>query len=478
MNPVRPAGGSPSEAQPAGTEVDHADIIRYVCEEASLTHHYLFMTVLSAGIAVLGLLLSSPAVVIGAMLISPLMGPIVGFGFGLALFDLADLRRAALSLAAGIAVAILFSALIVLLSPLQTITSEIAARTRPNLFDLGVAILSGLAATYAVIRGRHGAIVGVAIAVAVMPPLAVVGFGLATRNMPVLLGSLFLFLTNFVAISLSAAVLARIYGFGRALSPRQTWLQATLIVAILTALAAPLGLALRQIAWETVATRQAQDVIAARFPEESRVSQVNFDFDAEPLRVSATVFAPAYRAQAEAEAGDELSRMLRRPVQVALEQVRIGGSTPQAAQLAAARGAGPDAADALASRLALLAGAEPEAVLIDPTRRIARVRAETLPGAGLATYRELERRAAATQANWSILIVPPALPLPELPDAQEERASALALIAWAARRRAEAVEIAGAGAAELAADPAMQNVPHRIGPASGPLRVTWAGPGS
>ena len=86
------------------------------------------------------------------------------------------------------------------------------------------------------IRGRHGAIVGVAIAVALMPPLAVMGFGLATWNIPILGGATFLFLTNLMAIGLSAAVLARIYGFGSRLSPKQTWVQASLVVGTLVAL--------------------------------------------------------------------------------------------------------------------------------------------------------------------------------------------------------------------------------------------------
>ena len=117
---------------------------------------------MSAGIAILGLLLSSPAVVIGAMLISPLMGPIVGLGFGLATFDGTRSGGQPLALSApGVVLALVFCSLfIALLSPLRLVTSEISSRTRPNLFDLLVALFSGLAGTYAVIRGRHGAIVG------------------------------------------------------------------------------------------------------------------------------------------------------------------------------------------------------------------------------------------------------------------------------------------------------------------------------
>ena len=106
-----------------------------------------------------------------------------------------------MTLAWGTLMAIVLCALVVFFSPLQEITSEIAARTRPNLFDLGVAVFSALAGAYAMIRGREGTIVGVAIATALMPPLAVVGFGLATANWLVFSGALLLYITNLMAIA-------------------------------------------------------------------------------------------------------------------------------------------------------------------------------------------------------------------------------------------------------------------------------------
>src|SRR5690348_14907847 len=100
--------------------VDHDDVVRQVRGDAGWSAHFAFMTILSAGIAILGLLLSSPAVVIGAMLISPLMGPIVGAGFALATFDTAELRRAVFALVLGTIIATAFCAILVLLSPLQS----------------------------------------------------------------------------------------------------------------------------------------------------------------------------------------------------------------------------------------------------------------------------------------------------------------------------------------------------------------------
>ena len=152
------------------------------------------------------------------------MNPILGLGFSLALFDFAETRRSLLALVTGSVVAVAFTALVVLASPLKEPTAEILGRTQPNLFDLLIALFAALAGVFAIIRGLPGTIVGVAIATALMPPLAVVGYGLATWNLPVLGGALALFVTNFVTIALSATVMARVYGFGNSLSLHQSWL--------------------------------------------------------------------------------------------------------------------------------------------------------------------------------------------------------------------------------------------------------------
>jgi len=394
-----------------GRNVDHVAVIAKVAEESRASSHYVFMTLMSAGIAVLGLLLSSPAVVIGAMLISPLMGPIMGIGFAIATFDSKALRRATLVLLLGIALAVAFCSGIVALSPLKGITSEIASRTRPNLFDFLVALFSGLAGSYAMIRGRHGTIVGVAIATAIMPPLAVVGFGLATANLTVLSGSALLFFTNLMTIAVTAAVLARLYGFASNLSPRQTWLQGTLVLAVLIALAVPLGIALKQIAWETVASREAQEALVEEFGKEAQVGQVQLDHDASPMTVQATVFTPHYRSDAERVLSRKLSAALKQPVSVKIEQFRVGNGPREAetTQVAAARtgNAAEAARSRLAERLALVAGVTPDEVLIDDAQSKAVVHAAPLAGADLATYQALEARVAASEPNWTIVVIPP-----------------------------------------------------------------------
>ena len=334
--------------------VDHQAVVARVHEDSGWSSHFAVMTLLSAGIAVLGLLLSSPAVVIGAMLLSPLMGPIIGLGFGIATFDSREIRRSFLPLAVGVVLAVLFCALIVELSPLKSVTAEISSRTRPNLFDLLVALFSGLAGSYAMIRGRHGAIVGVAIATALMPPLAVMGFGLATAEWDVLAGSSLLFFTNLMTISAATAVLARLYGFAANLSPHQTRLQAALITVTLMALAVPLGLTLRQIAWEALLSREASSAIVAAFPKDARVNDVKIDYDARPIEVEATVITPQYRADAERSLQSSLAKLTGAPVVLSLDQVRAVHGDGLAASSAA--GAGERSADRVAERLALVAG--------------------------------------------------------------------------------------------------------------------------
>jgi uncharacterized hydrophobic protein (TIGR00271 family) len=435
--------------------VEHVDVIARVDEDAVLSGHFVFMTVISAGIAILGLLLSSPAVVIGAMLISPLMGPIIGVGFGVALFDLAETRRSLITFMIGVAVAVAFTAMIVLVSPIQEVTSEIAARTRPNLFDLGVAVLSGLAGTYAMVRGRHGAIVGVAIAVALMPPLAVVGYGLATWNARIFWGALLLFVTNFVAIALSAAALARVYGFGHQLSPRQTWLQATLIIGFLAALAVPLGIALRQIAWEALATRETRDVIARQFGADARVAQLDLDFGGEPLRITATIFTPKRSARAEQVARKALAASLDRQIDLHLDQIQVGTAAADAAQLAAARaGSSQSQFRQMPDELALVAGVPAAQVIIDPENRVAQVRAQPLPGAELAAYRILEERARVLHQGWDIRLIPPiSAPLPTTSSGSdidsEEVQGALQTVIWAASRLKLPVSVSGSAREEI-----------------------------
>ena len=438
-------------------QVDHRAVIEHRRGECNLTGRYVFMTLMSAGIAVLGLLLSSPAVVIGAMLLSPLMDPIIGLGMALAIGDFNWMKKSAKSLVVGTLLGVGFCAVIVFLSPLQTITPEIAARTQPNLFDLFVALFSGLAGAYALIKGRQGTVVGVAIATALMPPLAVIGFGLATFNGTVFWGATLLYVTNFVVIAITATVMTKLYGFRTRdqQSERHTILQNTGIVLTLVALAIPLFISLQQIAWETRAARAINSEVLQALDGDAQISNINIEFGTEPIQVSATVWTPEITADAERSAARALENQFEQPFDVSITQVLTGSGAQSAEQaaLASARAeeeANFQRAEQLASRLALVAGVPVGEVLIDRERKRAFVNANPLDGASLAAYRELEARIASNEPGWNIQLRPPARELPEVPfvdgEPSEGGVAAIAMIEWAAKRVNAPVVLSGSTA--------------------------------
>jgi len=476
--------------------VNQIEVIEKRRAECSLSERYLFMTAMSGGIAVLGLLLSSPAVVIGAMLLSPLMDPIMGLGFALAIGDYTWLRQSARSLAWGTAMAVGLTAALVYFSPIQTITPEIAARTQPNLFDLFVALFSALAGAYAMIRGRDGTIVGVAIATALMPPLAVVGFGLATLNWTVFSGALMLYMTNLITIALTAWVMARAYGFRTSLSPRHTAFQNFFVFAVFVALAMPLAFSLQQIAFQTNAQRIMRDVIETKFSKDSILDQLEIEFTAEPMTVVAKMLTPEPLPDAEMEIEQALALRLDRPVELTLTQLQVdsSASAAQRAQLSAALAQEEAAAlkrtDDLATRLALVAGVPKDQVTIDRTRRRALVRAQRLDGASLAAYRALEMRIASTEPEWTIELFPPLSDLPEdigfeqvngeqgapsILTLNAQGKEALDVLEWSANRFNVPITLVGPRIqAELAQQElARRGVKIEIKTAPGPLHAEW-----
>ena len=431
--------------------IDRPAVTARVKDDDGLTGRFAVMTLLSAGIAVLGLLLSSPAVVIGAMLISPLMGPILGLGFALAASDVRETRRSLFALGAGTLIAVAFCALIVLASPLKAVTPEILARTRPNLFDLLVAIFSAIAGTYAMIRGRGGTIVGVAIATALMPPLATIGYGLATGNRAILIGAAALFATNAVAIAFTAATIAKLYGFGTDLAHPSTRMQTLILLGVFAALSVPLGLSLRSIAWETYATGEARRYLARYFGADTRVTQLDIDFGAQPVVVRAVVLTDRFKPGARQEITKGLSRDLGRAIEVRLNEVvtnrgasaleqearALGASRAFAAQTAAAA-TQPREADDVAAEIAAVTGAETSAIDADAKR--AQIAAPARAGTTLAGWRAAEATIRARHPGWTVTITPPLAPLPLVDFAPGEfaldaaAAATVETIAWATRR--------------------------------------------
>ena len=181
---------------------------------ALATVDFYALMLLSSSIAFLGLRQNSSAVVIGAMLIAPMMSPMMAMGFGLVTGYPRLFRRAALSTLMGVLTAVGTSALLAFLIPSKVPTAEVLARAQPNLLDLMVALVSGAAGAYALCRKELAAsLPGVAIAVALVPPLCVVGYGLGARRFDISQGAGLLFATNLASIVLAGIAVFWLLGF-------------------------------------------------------------------------------------------------------------------------------------------------------------------------------------------------------------------------------------------------------------------------
>lgn len=171
----------------------------------------LWILLCAAIIASIGLNTSSAAVIIGAMLISPLMGPILGIGLGIAIHDRAMLVRALRTFGAAVVVSLLTSSIYFWITPITFPTPELLARTSPTLLDVGIAFFGGIAGIIAGSRRETTtAIPGVAIATALMPPLCTAGYGLANANWTFFWGAIYLFSLNTVFISLATFLIVRL----------------------------------------------------------------------------------------------------------------------------------------------------------------------------------------------------------------------------------------------------------------------------
>jgi uncharacterized hydrophobic protein (TIGR00271 family) len=174
----------------------------------------LYILIFAIFVASLGLNVNSTAVIIGAMLISPLMGPIMGIGLGLAINNVSLFRRALINFGVATLVALATSTVFFLLSPINEAHSEILARTSPNIYDVLIALFGGLAGTLATAsRNKGNVIPGVAIATALMPPLCTAGYGIATLQFSFFFGAFYLFIINTVFIALATLMMCRFLKF-------------------------------------------------------------------------------------------------------------------------------------------------------------------------------------------------------------------------------------------------------------------------
>ncbi len=195
---------------------DEADAVRQI--SAGITFHgaNLWVLVFAIFIASLGLNINSTAVIIGAMLISPLMGPIIGIGMAVGINDFELLKRSIKNYLVATVISVFTAAVYFAITPLNEAQSELLARTSPSLYDVLIALFGGAAGILALCtKGKGNVIPGVAIATALMPPLCTAGYGLAVGKMSFFFGAFYLFFINTVFIALATFVGVRMLRFRR-----------------------------------------------------------------------------------------------------------------------------------------------------------------------------------------------------------------------------------------------------------------------
>ena len=196
-------------------DTDYRATIQAIQDDISFRGATAWVLICSIFLASIGLNANSTAVVIGAMLIAPLMGPVLGVGVSLAINDLATLRRSLVNFGVMVLLSVLTAFLFFALFPLREESSELLARVSPDIRDVLIAFFGGLALIIA--RTKKGTIAsvifGVAIATALMPPLCTVGYALAHSNIPYALGALYLFAINASFIALAAYLVVKLLRF-------------------------------------------------------------------------------------------------------------------------------------------------------------------------------------------------------------------------------------------------------------------------
>lgn len=250
---------------PHAAEADFRELFLNLRDSAKISTAFIILMILSTLLASTGLFLNSASVIIGAMILAPLMSPIISLAMGIVRSDRNLIQTSLKTLMTGLVVALLCAALFSLLMPLRTVTPEMDGRLHPSLLDLIVALLSGVAGAYANAKEEIAkSLAGVAIAVALVPPLAVTGIGIGWMDLQMVMGSALLFLTNLVGIMLAASITFLILGFAPVSRARKAL---AFSVGLMILIAIPLGLAFQGMVQRN-SIRLALAEIAAQHPED------------------------------------------------------------------------------------------------------------------------------------------------------------------------------------------------------------------
>ncbi len=301
------------------SEQEYRELFAALRQEAALQSTFVALIVFSTLLATVGLFLNSASVVIGAMLLAPLMQPIVAFAMGLLRWDAGLAFRALRTTLVGVLLVLLFSLLPTLLLPLRELTDEMAGRLHPTLLDLSVAVVSGMAAAYAKNNPRiSGSLVGVAIAVALVPPLATAGIGLGWQDFSIFYHAFLLFLTNFVGIVLAAAVVFMVQGFSPIHRARKG-LRLGLVAALLVAL--PLSLSFQQMTEDSQLLRSLQNrKIVLNKKIDVEIEKVNIRHEKGRIINCVLVVSRLLNPEEFKELKEKISHMVPGPFQIEIEQ--------------------------------------------------------------------------------------------------------------------------------------------------------------
>ena len=291
--------------------------------DAALSVNYIVLVVASCLIATLGLLENSVAVIIGAMIVAPLIGPIQSFAYAGLDGDTVLLRKSLIAAAIGALLAIGISWLVAVIVAFPAYGSEVTARTRPNVLDLAIAMAAGGVAGYARVRPSVASTVaGTAIAVALMPPLCVVGLLLGARAWHDAVGAALLFGTNFLGIALACMIVYVITGqFER--HSRFALIVTVVVVLVLTF---PLVASFLEIARQSQIEAQIRNELVANTVTFKRTQLVGatFDWNADPLQARLEVSSGSSISASQVRDLEAfLANRIRRPIKLVLDVSRF-----------------------------------------------------------------------------------------------------------------------------------------------------------
>jgi len=316
-------------------DVDHKDVIKELYSRTEMTGSYMAALIFANLIALLGLLSNSVAVVIGAMLISPLMGPIFSLGLSFAMGNLILARKAGKLIAISVLVTVAAAAFFTVLSPLKEATAEILARTRPNIYDLLVAIFAGAIGAIALCTRKNYLFTttGIAIATAVIPPLSVVGYGIGTLQLGMAMGGFLLFFTNLVAIVISSDIVFMLLRFRSSMVEGSKYpLRFRLIIlgVTLAVISIPLVTTLVTDLRSLKLSKRIEQTLRSNLNVEghSRLTGFSVNREEAAIRVLASVnTVGGIDAITEKRLNKELSSGSSRPINLELEQIIVKAGT-------------------------------------------------------------------------------------------------------------------------------------------------------